>query len=136
MLTHQFPFLDPARITPEITARLQSLADDCARLAHDTAFVAARLRTAPVLDFYTPVITPLGLRLVGQITGHPLLPGSRHIITSTIWFADPNGQWARTLSRFYALRRPADPDALDHILTSARFVFDPHDDDGWPGEGA
>lgn len=136
MLTDKFPFLDPARITPELTARLQSLADDCARLSLDTAFVAARLRAAPVLDLYTPVITPLGLRLVGQITGHPLLPGSRRIITSPVWFADPKGQWVRTLSRFYVLRRPADPDALDHILTSARFALDRYDDDGWPGEGA
>ena len=84
MLTDKFPFLDPARITPELTARLQSLADDCAHLSLDTAFVAARLRAAPVLDFYTPVITSLGLRLVGQITGHPLLPESRRIITSPV----------------------------------------------------
>jgi hypothetical protein len=135
MLTQQFPFLDPARITPELTARLQSLADDCARLAHDTAFVSARLRTAPVLDRYVPVITPLGVRLVGRVTGHPLL-GSRKVVTSPIWFADPEAHWVRTLSRFYALRRPADPDALDHILTSARFAFDRRDDDSWPGDDA
>jgi hypothetical protein len=134
MLTQQFPFLDPARITPELTARLQSLADDCARLTHDTAFVAARLRAAPVLDRYVPVLTPLGLRLVGQVTGHPLLPGSRKVVTSQVWFADPDGHWVRTLSRFYALRRPADPD--DPILTSARFAFDRRDDDSCPGDDA
>lgn len=93
MLTKAFPFLDPRRITPELATRLQMLADDCVRLAHDTAFVADRLTTAPVLDLYVPLVTPVGLHLVGQVTGHPRL-GSRTIVTSQLWFADPGGMWA------------------------------------------
>lgn len=134
MLTQQFPFLDPARITRDFSERLRSLAEDCARLERNAAFVTARLRAAPVLDLYLPLITPLGLHLVGQVTGHPRL-GSRKVVTSPLWFADPDGMWVRTLSRFYALGRAADPDGHDHIATSAMFTFDDRDQDGeWPGD--
>jgi hypothetical protein len=132
MLTKTFPFLDVRRISPDLAARLQGLADDCARLAHDTTFVAARLRTAPVLDLYVPLVTPVGLHLVGKVTGHPRL-GSRTIVTSQLWFADPDGMWVRTLSRFYALGRPGDDH--DRILTSALFTFDDRDEDNWPEDG-
>lgn len=133
MLTKTFPFLDYRKITPDIAARLQILAEDSARLAQDATFVAARLRTAPVLDLYVPLVTPIGLHLVGQVTGHPRL-GSRTIVTSQLWFADPDGMWVRTLSRFYGLGRPGDEH--DRILTSAMMTFDDRDnDDGWPENG-
>ncbi|MBN9042456.1 MAG: hypothetical protein BGP05_14505 [Rhizobiales bacterium 62-47] len=133
MLTKTFPFLDARNITPDFAARLQMLADDCAKLAHDDAFVTDRLTTAPVLDLYVPLVTPIGLHLVGQVTGHPRL-GSRTIVTSQLWFADPGGMWVRTLSRFYALGRPGDDH--DRILTSAMMTFDERDDDdGWPENG-
>jgi hypothetical protein len=106
MLTETFPFLDYRKITPDIAARLQMLGEDSARLAHDATFVADRLTTAPVLDLYVPLVTPIGLHLVGQVSGHPRL-GSRTIVTSQLWFADPGGMWVRTLSRFYGLGRPA-----------------------------
>ena len=135
MLTKTFPFLDYRKITPDIAARLQILAEDSARLAQDATFVAARLRTAPVLDLYVPLVTPIGLHLVGQVTGHPRL-GSRTIVTSQLWFADPDGMWVRTLSRFYGLGRPSDRDGGDQILTSAMMTFDDRDnDDGWPENG-
>lgn len=133
MLFKTFPFLDPRRITPDFAERVQMLADDCARLVHDTAFVAARLRTAPVIDRYVPLTTPVGLHLVGQVTGHPLR-GAGVMITSPLWFADPDGIWVRTLSRFYALGRPADPKGHDHIPTSVMRMFDGRDDD-WPEGG-
>lgn len=132
MLTTAFPFLDYRRITPDFVERLQMLADDCARLAHDSSFVADRLRNAPVLDLYVPLVTPVGLHLVGHVSGHPRL-GSRKIVTSQLWFADPDGMWARTLSRFYLLGRPGDRVGHDQILTSAMFTFDDRDeDDGSP----
>lgn len=133
MLTRVFPFLDPDTITPAFSERLNLLAKDCALLEHDRSFVEARLRSAPVLDLYVPLLTPLGLHLVGQVSQHPLL-GSRKIVTSQLWFADPEGRWARTLSRFYNLARPADPEGLDHITTSSMFTFDDRDVDGWPGD--
>lgn len=110
MLIRSFPFLDPRRITSGITERLQALADDCARLEHDTTFVSAVLHTAPLLDHYAPVLDPLGVRLVGNVIGHPLLGSGRRIVTSQLWFADPQGHWIRTLSRFYRLGDPADVD--------------------------
>lgn len=135
MLIKSFPFLDYRRITPDFVGRLQMLADDCDRLAHGTSFVAARLRDAPVLDLYVPLVTPVGLHLVGQVSGHPRL-GSRTIVTSQLWFADPDGMWVRTLSRFYALGRPGDREGHDQILTSAMFTFDDRDeDDDWRPEG-
>lgn len=109
MLTRAFPFLDPRRITSRLSKSLQLLADDCALLEHDAAFVSARLSTAPLLDRYCPTIGPLGVRLIGDVTGHPLL-GTRTIVTSQLWFADPHGQWIRTMSRFYRLGRPAEDD--------------------------
>jgi hypothetical protein len=87
---------------------------------------------APMRD----VATRLRLHLVGQVTGHPR-HGAGKIITSQLWWADPDGMWVRTLTRFYGLGRPADPDGQNRILTSAMFTFDDRDrdDDGdWPGD--
>jgi hypothetical protein len=133
MLTKMFPFLDPIHITRALSDRLQALAKDCLMLEHDLTFVSARLRTAPMLDSYVPVLSPLGLHLVGQVTQHPLL-GSRRIVTSQVWVADPEGHWVRTLSRFYRLGRPADPDDCDRILATSPFTFDGCDEDGWSGD--
>jgi hypothetical protein len=52
-----------------------------------------------------PTVTALGVHLVGRVTGHPL-QGDRKIATSPVWFADPDGTWARTLSRYYRLAPP------------------------------
>lgn len=131
MLIRSFPFLDPGSITPELTDRLRSLAEDGAALGSDPSFVSALLPRAPLLDRYAPVITSLGLRLAGEVTDHPLL-GSRRIITSQLWWVDPNARWARSLSRFYRLGRPADTQDWDQLL-SPLSMFDLGDDDGWPG---
>ena len=133
MLTKMFPFLDPVHITRELSDRLQALAKDCLILEHDVTFVSARLRTAPMLDSYFPVLSPLGLHLVGQVTQHPLL-GSRRIVTSQVWIADPEGHWARTLSRFYRLGQPAAPDDHDQILASSSCAFDGCDENGLSGD--
>lgn len=106
MLTRQFPFLDPATITEDLTGRLQRLARDSARLAQLGLVPPGQLHAAPLLDRYRPVITSLGVRLVGHVTGHPEF-GTREIITSQLWWADPNGTWVRTLSRYYRLGAPA-----------------------------
>lgn len=62
---------------------------------------------APLLDRWI-----LGSRLipclVGLSTGHPLLPGEdRAIGTSDLWLLSDDRTWARTLSRWYRLGRPA-----------------------------
>ena len=105
MLTRQFPFLDPARIEPDLARRLRALADDCERLELRRPISPILLAKAPLLEDWVPTVTPLGLHLVGHVTGHPL-QGDRKIATSPVWFADPDGTWARTLSRYYRLGRP------------------------------
>jgi hypothetical protein len=105
MLTRQFPFLDPARIEPNLARRLRALADDCERLELRCPVSSTLLAKAPLLEDWTPTVTPLGVHLVGRVNGHPL-QGDRKIATSPVWFADPDGTWARTLSRYYRLGRP------------------------------
>ncbi len=130
MLTRQFPFLDPARLSANLAEQLRGLAEDCAGLARDPSLTPERLRTAPKLDLYVPLVTPIGLHLVSQLTNHPR-DDVGPIVTSQLWFADPEGSWVRTLSCFYRLGRPADPEGHDRIMTSALMVFDGRDgDDG------
>jgi hypothetical protein len=132
MLTKQFPFLDPDRISVDFAEQLRMLVQDCADLARDPSFALERLRTAPQLDLYVPLITPIGIHLVGRLSDHPR-PDAGPIVTSQLWFADPEGSWVRTLTQLYRLGRPADPDGRDRIETSALMVFDGRDgDDGGP----
>jgi hypothetical protein len=108
MLTQHFPFLDPRHATPAITARLRSLADDAGRFESNAFFVPSLLNSAPIIDNYVPVVHSVGLVLVGEVVGHP--QSWSRIRTSQLWFADPGGQWVRTLSRFYRLARPGSQD--------------------------
>jgi hypothetical protein len=107
MLTRLFPFLDPAYISPNLSRRLHLLADDCERLRSGRGVPARLLDQAPLLRDWVPVWTRSDLHLAGYAQGHPLL-GDRAIITSPLWWADPEGQWVRSLSRFYRLGPPAD----------------------------
>ncbi|WP_076860735.1 DUF6634 family protein [Bradyrhizobium mercantei] len=110
MLTSLFPFLDPAHISPNLSRRLRDLADDCDRLELRRS-VSELLKQAPLLEDWVPVVTPRGVKLVGRVTGHPIL-GDGTAATSQLWFADPDGSWVRTLSRFYRLRRPLERNGL------------------------
>jgi hypothetical protein len=117
MLTHLFPFLDPAHITPDLARRLRALADDGERLELGRSVSPVLLQKAPLLEDWAPAVRPEGLRLIGYATSHPLL-GDRAVVTSPVWFADPDGTWVRTLSRFYRLGSPIDPNGVGRILTS------------------
>ncbi len=134
MLTRQFPFLDPARLSVGFAEQLGALAQDCAGLMHDPSMMSERLRTAPTLDRYVPLVTPIGLHLVGQLADHSAdhsRGNTAPIVTSQLWFADPEGSWARTLTHLYRLGRPAGPGGHDRIVTEALMVFDGRDgDDG------
>jgi Family of unknown function (DUF6634) len=115
MLTRLFPLLDPAHITPELSRRLRALADDCDRLGFGRPVSPMLPQKAPLLEDWVPAVTPQGVQLIGQVTGHPLL-GDRAIATSSVWFADRDGAWARTLSRVYRLGPPLDRDDIRRIL--------------------
>jgi hypothetical protein len=130
MLTQLFPFLDPRHITPDLARRLRALADDCDRLKRGRAVSPLLLRSAPLLEDWMPARTPEGVQLIGRASGHPI-HGDRMVMTTQLWFADPDGHWIRTLSRFYRLGPPADPDNIRRILTS---VATGGDDDGTEDE--
>jgi hypothetical protein len=132
MLTHLFPFLDPVHITSDLVRRLRALADDAARLLHNRSVSPVLLKGSPLLGDFVIAQTPLGLQLVGHVSGHPRL-GDRMAATSPLWFADPDGTWVRTLSRFYRLGPPADPDDLRRIMAAAPESHAGEDDDSSEG---
>lgn len=133
MLTQLFPFLDPAHITPDLARRLRALADDCDRLEFGRVASPSLLQKAPLLEYWVPTVTPAGLHLIGQATGHPIL-GDRMVMTSPLWFADPDGGWVRTLSRFYRLGSPADPHDVALVLPTTSNSS--ATDDDTPEDGA
>jgi hypothetical protein len=102
MLTDAFPFLLPENVGGGLPARLRDLADDLDRVRAGAAPREEDLARAPLIVDWRTVLSPLGLRLIGEVAGHPLL-GDRTALTSQLWAADPGGQWIRTLSRFYRL---------------------------------
>jgi hypothetical protein len=116
MLTNLFPFLDPAHITPDLALRLHVLADDCGRLELERTVSPILLLKAPLLEKWVPTMTPEGVQLIGHASGHPV-HGDRIVMTTPLWFADPDGSWVRTLSRFYRLGAPANPDEIRRVLT-------------------
>ena len=127
MLTKKFPFLDPSHITPGLTRRLRALADDCDRLGLEYPVSPTLLQSAPLLEEWTPAMTPRGVVLVGLASGHPI-HGNRSVISSPVWFADPDGNWVRTLSCFYRLGLPAGPGGVRRTRTSvARSHAGTHD---------
>ena len=132
MLMQLFPFLDPIHATPDLVQRLRALADDTARLQQVRSVSPTLLRSAPLLKYWVPALRPEGLRLIGQVTGHPLIKG-RMIMTSPLWFADPKGQWIRTLSRYYRLGPPASQ--TEASLISSLKITMPDTSDAETSEG-
>jgi hypothetical protein len=117
MLTHLFPFLDPVHIAPDLAPRLRMLADDCDRLRFGRPPSQRILEKAPLMEDWTTVLTPEGVKLVGRVSGHPI-HGDRNVMTTPLWFAEPGATWVRSLSRFYRLGLPGDPEDLRRCLTS------------------
>jgi len=122
MLTRSFLFLDPANISLDLSRRLHALGDDCERLRLGRGVPTRLLDKAPLLQDWVPVSTPEGLKLIGYATGHPV-HGNRMVMTTPLWWADPDGNWARSLSRFYRLGPPAD-------AKDVRRMFDSRSPDG------
>lgn len=92
--------------------RLSGLVSDMKQLRGGTA-VDDLADDAPLLDRWVIGNRPAPC-LVGQSTGHPTLPGTiRLITTSDLWLISEDGAWARTLSRWYRLGDPFSPGRLD-----------------------
>ena len=119
MLTRLFPYLDPAHISLDLSRRLHLLAADCERLRRDRDVPARIFDKAPLLQDWIPVLAPEGLHLAGYAVRHPVL-GDRRMMTSPLWWADPDGKWVRTLSRFYRLGPAADARDIPHTFGSSQ----------------
>lgn len=112
MLTTDFPFLLPCHIEAEMPVKLRDLAADLERIRSGEGPTEAELATAPLIVGWHSALTPVGLRLIGFVTGHPRL-GNTAAMTAQIWAADAEGTWIRTLSRFYRLGVPFRQDAAE-----------------------
>jgi hypothetical protein len=88
------------------------LADYLERIAAGAEPTAAELANAPLLVNWRCILSPVGLRLLGHMTGHPRL-GDTEAMTSHLWSAGGDGRWIRTLSRYYRLGIQADAHLLD-----------------------
>jgi len=88
-------------------ARLIALADDMREIR--SGVPPERLATdPPILERWMLANRPAPC-LAGLSLGHPLLPGeARPIATSDLCLIADDHSWARTLSRWYRLGRPAD----------------------------
>jgi hypothetical protein len=89
----------------QIVAQARRLADDIERMTHGAEFSLATLSGAPVLDAWRPALRSVHA-LVGAVAGHPGIIDGHTAITSELFAIDVEAGWARTWSRFYALKRP------------------------------
>ncbi|MBE1203697.1 DUF6634 family protein [Aminobacter carboxidus] len=87
--------------------RMLSLAADMERIQRGVRPEAMAGNEVPILDRWVLTKRPAPC-LAGLSTGHPKLVGeNRAIGTSDLWIISVDFEWARTLSRWYRLGRPA-----------------------------
>jgi hypothetical protein len=86
--------------------RLESLAFDLRLLERLGSVPPDRLFAAPTLENWS-LATVAAVCLEGRVSGHPKLGDDRLIRTSDLWLVNEDDRWARTLSRFYRLGKPA-----------------------------
>lgn len=91
--------------------RLERLLADLKRIQHLEFPTANELDAAPIIDYWAQA-TRAEPCLVGYVHGHPRLD-SRLAMTSGLWVMAKELGWARTLSRFYRLGRPAEHRGAD-----------------------
>lgn len=90
--------------------RLSRLIADMDRLREGTSVEELAGEAPPRLERWKLAQRPASC-LMGLSIGHPLLPGiGRPIITSDLVLLATDGSWARTMSRWYRLGTPADPE--------------------------
>lgn len=89
-------------------SRLSSLVADMEAIRLGASPESLSKEEAPILDHWVMAQRPISC-LAGLSSGHPLLFGSgRLIATSDLWLMSADRTWARTLSRWYRLGRPAE----------------------------
>lgn len=82
--------------------RLEALAADLRRLATGRSPSPAELATAPTLRHWG-VISRSAMALIGNVEGHPRIGDDRRVVSSELYALDAEGQWARTMNRYYRL---------------------------------
>lgn len=91
--------------------RLSRLVSDMDRLREGATVEELAGEAPPCLERWQLAQRPASC-LMGLSFGHPLLPGiGRPIITSDLVLLTTDGSWARTVSRWYRLGTPADPES-------------------------
>ena len=105
---------DPSEAFVFETERLASLVADMERIRRgELPQALAGGEDAPILDRWILGHRPVPC-LTGLSTGHPRLAGmNRAIATSDLWLMSKDRSWARTLSRWYRLGRPAEQAGSD-----------------------
>lgn len=86
--------------------RLASLARDLERARNGQHPSRRLINDAPVLDNWH-VAYREEICLVGTVNGHPAIADGRQNMTSGLWLLSRQHGYARTLSRWYELGRPA-----------------------------
>lgn len=86
--------------------RLQKLLQDLKRASIGQHPSSQTIAKAPVLDNWQVKVRPEPC-LVGTVHGHPHIQDGHFSMTSGVWLLAPTIGYARTLSRVYALGRPA-----------------------------
>lgn len=93
--------------------RLAELVADVERIHRGVPPEAMAGDDAPILDRWILAKRAVPC-LAGLSTGHPELTGQNRLInTSDLWLLSKDRSWARTLSRWYRLGRPAERSGLD-----------------------
>lgn len=88
--------------------RLVSLVADMEALRLGASPESLTIDEAPILDRWVVAQRPIPC-LAGLSSGHPVLFGNGRLIgTSDLWLMSADHSWARTLSRWYRLGRPAE----------------------------
>lgn len=93
--------------------RLAALVADMERIHRGVPPEAMAGDDAPILDRWVFAMRTVP-SLAGLSTGHPHLVGENRMIgTSDLWLLSTDHSWARTLSRWYRLGRPAENSGLN-----------------------
>jgi hypothetical protein len=93
--------------------RLATLVADMGRIHRGVPPEAMAGDDAPILDRWILARRAVPC-LAGLSTGHPRLVGENRLIgTSDLWLLSEDHGWARTLSRWYRLGRPAERSGLN-----------------------
>ncbi|WP_411507829.1 DUF6634 family protein [Brucella anthropi] len=90
----------------DMISKLHQLIDDLKMLRDSKKPDHEILDDSPTLYDWNQTTRPAAC-LEGLVQEHPLLGRNRLIITSDLYYLDPEMRFARTLSRFYRLGNPA-----------------------------